>query len=100
MAAALLEVAFVQAAQIIYLAAYQRDRAVFLKVRWRTASTRAISGRGLHNRGRVKPGLCLQRPSDSQVTRDTLTVRLTLPLAGRVEDFRLQASAPCRGQIG
>ena len=30
------------------------------------------------------------------VTRDTLAVRLTLPLAGRVEDFHLQVSAPCR----
>jgi hypothetical protein len=27
---------------------------------------------------------------------DTLAVRLTLPLAGRVEDFHLQVSAPCR----
>gem|GEM_PF-6527767 len=30
------------------------------------------------------------------VTRGTLAVRLTLPLAGRVEDFHLQVSAPCR----
>ena len=30
------------------------------------------------------------------VTRDTLAVRLTLPLAGRVEDFHLKAGAPCR----
>jgi hypothetical protein len=30
------------------------------------------------------------------VTRDTLAVRLTLPHAGRVEDFHLQVSAPCR----
>ena len=30
------------------------------------------------------------------VTRDTLAVQLTLPLAGRVEDFHLQVSAPCR----
>lgn len=30
------------------------------------------------------------------VARDTLAVRLTLPLAGRVEDFHLQVSAPCR----
>lgn len=30
------------------------------------------------------------------VTRDTLAVRLTLPLAGRVEDLHLQVSAPCR----
>ena len=30
------------------------------------------------------------------VTHDTLAVRLTLPLAGRVEDFHLQVSAPCR----
>jgi|GEM_PF-1981511 len=30
------------------------------------------------------------------VTHNTLAVRLTLPLAGRVEDFHLQASAPCR----
>jgi hypothetical protein len=27
---------------------------------------------------------------------DTLAVRLTLPLAGCVEDFHLQVSAPCR----
>jgi hypothetical protein len=27
---------------------------------------------------------------------DTLAVQLTLPLAGRVEDFHLQVSAPCR----
>src|SRR5205807_4515787 len=27
---------------------------------------------------------------------DLLAVRLTLPLAGRVEDFHLQVSAPCR----
>ena len=30
------------------------------------------------------------------VTRDTLAVQLTLPLVGRVEDFHLQVSAPCR----
>src|SRR5512145_1729852 len=30
------------------------------------------------------------------VTRNTLAVRLTLPLAGRVEDLHLQVSAPCR----
>src|ERR1039457_4873613 len=30
------------------------------------------------------------------VARDTLAVRLTLPLVGRVEDFHLQMSAPCR----
>ena len=30
------------------------------------------------------------------VTRNTLAVRLTLPLVGRVEDFHLQVSAPCR----
>src|SRR3990167_2520358 len=30
------------------------------------------------------------------VTRNTLAVRLTLPLGGRVEDFHLQVSAPCR----
>ena len=30
------------------------------------------------------------------VTRDTLAVRLTLPLAGCVEDFHLQVDAPCR----
>src|SRR3972149_5345168 len=30
------------------------------------------------------------------VTHDTLAVQLTLPLAGRVEDFHLQVSAPCR----
>jgi hypothetical protein len=30
------------------------------------------------------------------VTRDTLAVRLTLPLARRVEDFHLQVNAPCR----
>jgi len=30
------------------------------------------------------------------VARNTLAVRLTVPLAGSVEDFRLQVSAPCR----
>jgi hypothetical protein len=30
------------------------------------------------------------------LTMDTLAVPLTLPLAGRVEDFHLQVSAPCR----
>ncbi len=30
------------------------------------------------------------------VTQDTLAVRLTLPLAGCVEDFHLQVRAPCR----
>lgn len=30
------------------------------------------------------------------VVRDTLAVQLTLPLAGRVEVFHLQVSAPCR----
>lgn len=30
------------------------------------------------------------------VTRDTLAVQLTVPLVGRVEDFHLQVSAPCR----
>jgi hypothetical protein len=34
------------------------------------------------------------------VTHDTLAVQLTLPLAGRVEDFHLQVSAPCRAQSG
>ena len=31
------------------------------------------------------------------VARDTLAVRLTLPLAGRVEDFHLQVRAPLPG---
>lgn len=30
------------------------------------------------------------------VTQNTLAVQLTLPLVGRVEDFHLQVSAPCR----
>src|SRR6476646_10719835 len=30
------------------------------------------------------------------LTMDTLAVQLTLPLAGCVEDFHLQVSAPCR----
>src|ERR1700722_10937691 len=30
------------------------------------------------------------------VARDTLAVRLTLPLTGRVEDFHLRVGAPCR----
>src|SRR5215469_15451534 len=30
------------------------------------------------------------------VAHDTLAVQLTLPLAGWVEDFHLQVSAPCR----
>ena len=33
------------------------------------------------------------------VARDTLAVQLTLPLAGRVEDFHLQVSAPCRAHV-
>jgi hypothetical protein len=32
------------------------------------------------------------------VARDTLAVRLTLPLAGCVEDFHLQVNVPCRAQ--
>src|SRR6202051_1568835 len=32
----------------------------------------------------------------SPVTRGTLAAQLTLPLAGCVEDFHLQVSAPCR----
>jgi hypothetical protein len=35
----------------------------------------------------------LQIPSLAQ---NTLAVQLTLPLVGRVEDFHLQVSAPCR----
>src|SRR6201981_4273298 len=31
-----------------------------------------------------------------RLAADTLAVRLTLPLAGCVEDFHLQVSAPCR----
>jgi len=31
-----------------------------------------------------------------RLATDTLAVRLTLPLAGCVEDFHLQVSAPCR----
>ena len=31
-----------------------------------------------------------------RLATDTLAVQLTLPLAGRVEDFHLQVSAPCR----
>ena len=34
------------------------------------------------------------------VARDTLAVRLTLPLIGRVEDLHLQMGAPCRAHIG
>ena len=44
-------------------------------------------------------GLASALPSASfrfAVTRDTLAVRLTVPLAGSVEDFHLQVSAPCR----
>ena len=43
----------------------------------------------------VGPALCLQLLHLVLAT-DTLAVRLTLPLAGRVEDFHLQVSAPCR----
>ena len=32
------------------------------------------------------------------VTRNTLVVRLTLPLAGCVEDFHLRVGAPCRAR--
>ncbi len=38
----------------------------------------------------------LSASSRFAVTHDTLAVQLTLPLAGRVEDFHLQVSAPCR----
>jgi hypothetical protein len=39
--------------------------------------------------------------SGFRLATDTLAVRLTLPLAGCVEDFHLQVSAPCRAhQIG
>jgi len=31
-----------------------------------------------------------------RLAADTLAVQLTLPLAGCVEDFHLQVSAPCR----
>jgi hypothetical protein len=31
---------------------------------------------------------------------DTLAVRLTVPLAGSVEDFHLRVSAPCRAHQG
>jgi hypothetical protein len=31
---------------------------------------------------------------------DTLAVRLTVPAAGPVEDFHLQAGVPCRAHIG
>jgi len=34
------------------------------------------------------------------VTQNTLAVQLTLPLVGRVEDFHLQVSAPCRAHNG
>src|SRR5579859_2633473 len=34
--------------------------------------------------------------SRSHLAMDTVAVRLTLPLAGCVEDFHLQVSAPCR----
>src|SRR5215470_16356501 len=34
------------------------------------------------------------------LTMDTLAVQLTLPLAGCVEDFHLQVSAPCRAHQG
>src|ERR1035441_11013228 len=34
--------------------------------------------------------------SGFRLTTDTLAVRLTLPLAGCVEDFHLPVSAPCR----
>src|SRR6266496_3557643 len=33
-----------------------------------------------------------------RLATDTLAVRLTLPLAGCVEDFHLQVNAPCRAQ--
>jgi len=35
-----------------------------------------------------------------RLATDTLAVQLTLPLAGCVEDFHLQVSAPCRAHIG
>ena len=38
----------------------------------------------------------LSASSRFAVTHDTLAVQLTLPLAGRVEGFHLQVSAPCR----
>ena len=44
----------------------------------------------------VAPALCLRLPPDLQSPGDTLAAPLTLPLAGCVEDFHLQVSAPCR----
>ena len=45
----------------------------------------------------VRQGSALPSASSRfAVARSTLAVRLTLPLAGRVEDFHLQVSAPCR----
>jgi len=38
----------------------------------------------------------LTASSRFHLTMDTLAVQLTLPLAGCVEDFHLQVSAPCR----
>ena len=38
----------------------------------------------------------LSASSRSAVTRSTLAAQLTVPLAGPVEDFHLQVSAPCR----
>ena len=37
-----------------------------------------------------------QASSRFAVTHDTLAIQLTLPLVGRVEDFHLKVSAPCR----
>ena len=59
--------------------------------RW-TRSGKPQSG---HFRG-VEVRYDLDQITRFAVTHDTLAVRLTLPLAGRVEDFHLKAGAPCR----
>jgi hypothetical protein len=45
----------------------------------------------------VRPASALPSASSRfHLTMDTVAVQLTLPLAGCVEDFHLQVSAPCR----
>jgi hypothetical protein len=73
-----------------------------------STSQRSVQGWGFASIGLLTPLLRLYPlpvrqtsvlPSASfgfRLAADTLAVRLTLPLAGCVEDFHLQVSAPCR----
>ena len=73
-----------------------------------STSARSVQALGFDDSGRLTPRrrlYPLRVPRTSalptasfrfSVAQDTLAVQLTLPLVGRVEDFHLQVSAPCR----